>query len=348
MSIMDTTIKNNPAGSPAVAGAPALGLSKDHTSIFPQSLNAVAHARFVDSKLATKESGSMEFWTKGSLVQIEGGVVPPNSSNEYEKSTSTRRGCVRDFSSKSRMRLMVFCGKVSFEELPLFVTLTYPGILTPELLAPKKWKSDLNRFAGWLLRHWPTAAAVWKLEPQRCRICKPDFKLTKSLCTCGQKLFAPHYHLIVWGVGFMPHIDLAKAWYRIVGSGQEEHLYAGIQVKKARTKNGVMCYAGKVYMGKDCQRFDGMVGRWWGILGRKNFDIASTEKVEIKCDAAKLVRRVARKYLLASKGIKVGQSQVLNIFTRDFKLWEKVGQWAADEIENRIRYHPRTRRARPF
>jgi hypothetical protein len=282
------------------------------------------------------------------LIQIKGGVIPSKGPEEYENHKIPKRGGVREFSSRSRMRLMEWCAKLNRDTaLPLFVTLTYPGILTPDLRDPKKWKRDIDVFGKWLLKKWPGCCAIWKLEPQRCRVCKPP-KTTKTLCTCGANMMAPHYHLIIWGIGFMPHIELARKWYAIVGSGQEDHLQAGIQVKKALTKNGVMCYAGKNYMGKDCQAFAGMVGRFWGILGRKNFDVSPSEEIELKVDATKLLRRVARKYLL-KKGIRVGSARTLNLFTCKFKMWIRAGEWAVWEIEDRRRNCPRVRFANaPF
>ena len=86
----------------------------------------------------------------------------------------------------------------------------------------------------------------------------------------------------------------------------------------------------------------GLVGRWWGVIGRKNIKFSVCEKIELKADCTKLVRRVARKWL-ERKGIRAARSQVLNIYTRDFLTWVKVGEWAVAEIQNRILSDPRRR-----
>jgi hypothetical protein len=151
------------------------------------------------------------------------------------------------------MRKIASVDREAVDDTPIFVTLTYPGEWPRD---PKAWKKHLDTFGKRLLRRYPNACAIWKLEPQ--------------------KRGAPHYHLIVLNV---PHVDkdwLAQAWYEVVGSGDTKHLRAGTRVESIRTWRGCMAYASK-YTAKVIEELpEGWekVGRMWGIIGRKNLPIA--------------------------------------------------------------------------
>lgn len=161
-----------------------------------------------------------------------------------------RRGRVSGYSRASRRRcLRLFASLNRHEvELPLFVTLTYPAAFPAD---PRRWKRDLDVMLKRVLRRWPAAAIVWKLEPQ--------------------KRGAPHFHLAVFGVGFIERGWLSAAWYEVVGSGDPKHLQAGTQVERVKNWRGVMAYAAK-YIGKEVAAVDWpeYVGRWWGVAGRAN------------------------------------------------------------------------------
>ena len=140
------------------------------------------------------------------------------------------------------------------------ITLTYPAEY-PEMFTC--WKKDLKYFAHQLAYKYPNAGFLWKLEPQ------------------GRG--APHFHLLVWGIPLIDREWLSLTWYKIVGSDDERHLRAGTRVEFVRTFNGVMCYAGKKYMGKECEaprNWPKNVGRYWGMYGRNN--IPRSECVEVE------------------------------------------------------------------
>src|SRR5205823_1017705 len=130
------------------------------------------------------------------------------------------RGQINGFSFAARRRLLRLCAEVDRREcrlLPLFVTLTYPSVWPAD---PADWKRQLDRFFHRLKRGWPDAAAIWRLEFQRRG--------------------APHFHLLVFGLEFLPATWVAAAWYEIVGSGDLKHLQAGTQVVRVKSWRGVM------------------------------------------------------------------------------------------------------------
>lgn len=74
---------------------------------------------------------------------------------------------------------------VKSDQLPYFVTLTYPDQYLPE---PKSWKRDMATFVKRLRREHSEACGFWKME----------LKVRQSGAYQGR--IAPHFHLLVWGV----------------------------------------------------------------------------------------------------------------------------------------------------
>ena len=83
-----------------------------------------------------------------------------------------------------------------------------------------------------------------------------------------QKRGAAHIH--VYLNGEVKSSEVAAAWYRIVGSGDERHLRAGTRVESIRNHNAATAYATK-YAQKIEQKSVPLsyqkVGRFWGLFG---------------------------------------------------------------------------------
>jgi hypothetical protein len=192
------------------------------------------------------------FHYEGSLLTVQRSPL----WEPFEGMGQSKRGKVRGFSRKSRQRFLAFVAMLRKDALPLFVTLTYPEWWPVEW---QTWKDDLDKFIkNHVMRKWPGAAVIWKLEPQ--------------------ERGAPHFHLMIWGVPYMPKEWLAETWYKVAGTNDPKHLQAGTRVERARSFRGVMCYAGKKYMGKEVTLPAGWehVGRFWGACGgrkRKKFPL---------------------------------------------------------------------------
>jgi hypothetical protein len=128
------------------------------------------------------------------------------------------------------------------------VTLTYPDNWPT---SPEQWKRDLQNFLKRLLRIHPRAAIVWRLE--------------------AQQRGAPHFHLLVFNVRFLPHQWVGSKWAMITNGNAA----ACSQVQPVRSWRGVMSYASKYLakLGDDRQFLAGNggevleeVGRLWGII----------------------------------------------------------------------------------
>jgi hypothetical protein len=114
-----------------------------------------------------------------------------------------------------------------------------------------------------------------------------------------QERGAPHFHILVDKE--IPHQDVAKSWYRIVGSGDEKHLKAGTEVRAIRAKDSIGYYL-TTYMEKARQKsvppeYE-KVGRFWGsskgiIAGKENENIWQKRRY---LQIEKVSLRIARRY----------------------------------------------------
>jgi hypothetical protein len=172
---------------------------------------------------------------------------------------------------------MYTIGKIEKGATPYLVTLTYPAEWSE---SSRAWKNDLRKFFQRMKRKIGHVSALWKLEPQRRG--------------------APHFHLLIWGIGGVPLGDLrswiGRIWFQVVRSGDEKHLIAGTRVESIRDWKGVMAYASK-YLGKivDSAGWE-HPGRFWGVLGRDFIPWADLVRIIVDYpEAVKLLRLLRRK-----------------------------------------------------
>ena len=189
-----------------------------------------------------------------------------------------KRGRISNFSYKSRLNLLQTLAQVKRNNLPCFVTLTYPKDFTFEV---ERWKRDLMTFIKRLSRTFPEVCGIWKLEPQ--------------------DRGAPHYHVMVWGAELEGLRDFVpQAWHAVVGSDDVNHLLWHMGkcgngnkhcVSEVDRAKAMYKYVAK-YISKDVmEALAGWenVGRWWGIFFRGRmpfgeeavFDITDKKAVEL-------------------------------------------------------------------
>lgn len=151
------------------------------------------------------------------------------------------RNKIRDFSPRAARNLKFKARNV--EGLVTMVTLTYPGEFPTD---GRKVKRDWAAARRWLVHR--KLGGLWWLE--------------------FQERGAPHLHVYLTGV--VNKDDLARAWYRIVGSGDERHLKAGTRIEAIRSTHAVAAYATKYATKmeqKDVPASYQEVGRFWGLFG---------------------------------------------------------------------------------
>ena len=229
---------------------------------------------------SNKEIGySAEITINGGLITVK---KPPRND---KKPVGGARGGITKFSRASQRGLMRKMASVDREKsgLPLFITLTYAKIY-PENL--KDSKRDLKIFFQRMIRTFPDACGIWKLEPQ--------------------KRGAPHYHLLVWGANYQDLLSwVPNNWHDIAGFGDENHLkfhqgFLGGKnrhcVSQIRSWRGVRSYTAK-YMGKLCDSAGwSSPGRFWGVFHRSAMDFSPVAIADLTRAEAVNYMRLMRRY----------------------------------------------------
>lgn len=213
-----------------------------------------------------------------------------------------RRSVVSGFSANSRRRLMVQLAKVRRSEVPIFITLTYPGVWPS---SPTEWKKHLHNWRRELFRRFPDSSMIWKLEPQRRG--------------------APHFHVFLFGLRVItPDFRdfVSASWYKAVGSGDLRHLRAGTRVEYLRSVQGAFSYAAK-YFGKIVSDDDGVwgrPGRFWGVYGRERLPVGEVFVVPLSWLESVDLQRFLRRY---SK-IPASGRPLLRVFVQSPEQWLRV------------------------
>jgi len=185
------------------------------------------------------------------------------------------RGPITDFTRKARKRLadhLSAIDRTAVRYLPLFITLTYPKEYPVTCAETKR---HLDTFCKWLVRRYPHAAAVWRLEYQ----------------TRG----APHFHLLVYNVQYIHYAQIARHWAKAVGSGLAAHIAAGTQVQRIRSWRGVQAYVAKYICKAGEIPAEATPGRFWGIINRNLLPTRLLVRV-VAWQTAYRLRRVLWRY----------------------------------------------------
>jgi hypothetical protein len=282
------------AAASAAAAEPApVGLSTCHIS--PQ-----AHLRKARVTIAIG----------GNTIKLTGPELAGDTMRAKAlRHRQTTRGSITEFSKRSRHRLLFKLGNIDQRQIlyrPLMATLTY-GDDWPT--SPVKWKRDLQALVKRILRRYPSAAIIWRMEPQ--------------------KRGAPHFHLLIFNLRFLPFGQVAQWWADITNGNPA----SCSRVERVRSWRGVMSYASK-YLAKldgDNRQFlsgpNGKalseVGRLWGVI---NAEALPTDVREFIAEDAQfhqlrrilhrhkssILRRAGHRHIPAPRDPTVGFSSFLD------------------------------------
>lgn len=177
--------------------------------------------------------------------------------NPPERDFIPVRGEVGGFSAKSRKRMIEMMLRIDYARagLPIFVTLTYPAEY------PSAAESKSHLYALWERAKREFGCRIWSI-----------WKIER------QNRGAPHFHILMFCVDYLPMEWLSANWYEVVGSGDKKHLAAGTRVERIRSQNGAIYYASKYFAKTDDAAG---LGRVWGVLGRKNAQYHETKKITL-------------------------------------------------------------------
>lgn len=166
-----------------------------------------------------------------------------------------QRGKVRGMSRKSRKRLLERISATRGLKGAFFVTLTYPDEFPED---PRQQYRDLKVLLQRILHEHPDAGYIWRKE----------YKKRRSGVNVG--LIAPHFHLFLLMPGqLLTNVRsyISRAWFEVVGSGDERHERAGTQVDTLKNLRHAMYYASKYIAKQDDDALPDGTGRIWGYGG---------------------------------------------------------------------------------
>jgi hypothetical protein len=201
-----------------------------------------------------------------------------------------------------------------FENKPntVFITLTYGQRFPSAQEAKKHLKNLLQR----IRRKFPRASGFWRLE--------------------FQQRGAPHFHLMLFDLPYIPVASIARAWAAIIGdeycntaSGQIKP--PSVQIKLLRGKKQAMYYCSK-YMAKVAPAGDGSnfndvpylhTGRFWAAFNRRLLPYAPLKRLDfyrtqalhmLKFWAKREYRKLGGEHLL----------QGFTLFTQNAQEWSLI------------------------
>jgi hypothetical protein len=241
----------------------------------------------------------------GSLSKL---TYPIKHKKEGSVSTSRgdrRRKAIKGFSNSSRLRFMREMANVDFSKIQgrvLFATLTYPR--DKWSLDSKIWKRDLQKFKYRLDRKYGKTSGFWRLE-----LHGKDGSLH------------PHFHLLLvldqTRISNKALADIrafvANAWYEVCGKISDDHLLAGsqvIRVKSRRDWDHLIRYVAKK---EKLQDESLTTGRVWAVWSKDLLPI-EFEVVEVRREDAFKIRRWMRR--LAGKRRGMGLLLEQKVFIR--------------------------------
>lgn len=218
-----------------------------------------------------------------------------------QKKTVHTRGEIKGFSRKSRKRLLDVLSQIPRRAISggvLLITLTYPSQYPSD---PSVFKAHLFAFRKRLEREHGDVSVVWRLE--------------------RQSRGAPHYHLLVFGLKRVDIGWLSRAWYEIVGSGDEKHLRAGTNVVRVRGWRELTAYVSKYVAKVDSHGL--RWGRLWGVWNKEGLGIVLNVVYISVSTAVRLLERMCE--VLKGKGVVIenyGRLQGMTCY--GFRIWEYI------------------------
>ena len=178
--------------------------------------------------------------------------IPKNPFHQYKRAENfvrgVGRGKIREFSSKSRMRLIKKMAEVQKGSPCHFVSLTFPSSIGCQEAKSHLWafwRRFERTFTGKI-------GMIWKLEPQKRGVW--------------------HFHLMVYGIKFIPHRWAKFAWSQIIGSqGVRGAFDRGVDIKFVPASLRILrSYVAKYFSKDAAEVYETKedIGRVWGVRGK--------------------------------------------------------------------------------
>lgn len=261
------------------------------------------------------------FEAQGHLVKIKWTV-----GSLSQKAIHATRGAISTFSRKSRKRLLEMCARLDLaqivREMPvIFVTLTYPA----QFPSTEQAKQHLRAFLERIRRLAPDASGIWRLE--------------------YQERGAPHFHLILFNLPYIPKRELTAMWGAIVGLQFWDNSQAlprppMTRIEAIRQPRKAMAYVSK-YVAKhdDSGSSSGFndvpylhAGRWWGVFNREKMQFAELLVLQISATVNSMEQVLFQyKRLMAKKWYRAnryGRHRGASLFVDYVDCWHDAFLWS--------------------
>jgi hypothetical protein len=235
------------------------------------------------------------------LIEFQGDVVKARCFNAGgTPPQGGERGVITEFSKKARKHMLETVSRMDWtKQRATFITLTYHEAVPDAHVCKNHLRALLKRF----YREYGQLAVLWRLELQ--------------------KRGAWHFHLIIWGMPYLPKDDLLTDWRSITG----QPTITQVDIKLIDDAKKARSYVAK-YIGKDqvSSLLDYMtnraVGRFWGMENRKNINWAERELYSVTISQGYTEFQTAARghWGRVGYGTRVG----FTIFVDDVQEWEQV------------------------
>lgn len=200
---------------------------------------------------------------------------------------TAHRGIVTGFSSASRKRMLRKSARLAPSQ-GIFLTLTYPARYPDPRTAKTHLRALLERFR----RRYPECSGLWKLEPQ--------------------KRGAPHFHLLMFDLPFVPFWTLKHWWSDIIADYVDGTL-PFVRIEYCDSVKKVSRYVAK-YCGKVIEQNSFFnngsylhagpgPGRYWGVFNGPKLPYARRYYVQFQTIDPTGLRDILEVFQLAWEGI---------------------------------------------
>lgn len=190
------------------------------------------------------------------FIEAQGGLLTMKvvGASKRPPVAISKRGRIRGFSYKSRLRLMRFMARLKMGKIrATFITLTFRGYPSNEVA-----KSALHAFLQRIARSYPAASCVWRME--------------------YQKRGSLHFHLLCFNLPYWHWTEVLSAWkscsrqrvarvdVRLVKSRRGVQSYVAKYIAKVekRIKKTFLVYVPYLHKGRKWRK-----GRFWGYHNKK-------------------------------------------------------------------------------
>jgi hypothetical protein len=266
-------MSNDPT-SPAAAGSPGAAGGSDasrlvyHTISHTKVLSDVAVSALTEHAILHANDNPV----RGVRRFRRDWIVEKKRGDDYTSEGRKPGSMIVKFSNRSRYRLL-HMAKNCNADFRSMLTITYPKEFPRDGIQVKR---DLDQFKKFLRKTYPNIMGLWFLEFQKRGAPHFHFLLDLNLSLRGSlvRKHRTRLHKSHGSESYQTHPDTEEraslAWFRIVGSGDERHLRAGVCWEALESEEAALRYAAKHAAKphqKDVPKEFTNVGRFWGKLG---------------------------------------------------------------------------------